>query len=77
MPELSGSRQLGELIDRILLELADESASKTEYERALWVAVTSHIKKRLLAEMTKTGLIFNCPRLDEDKCMYFSKPVEK
>jgi len=77
MSELSGSRQLGELIDRILLELADGSNAQTEYEKALWVAVTSKIKKRLLSEMTKTGLIFNCPRLDEDKCMYFSKPVEK
>jgi len=77
MPELSGSRQLGELIDRILLELSDGADPKNEYERALWVAITSHVKKRLLAEMTKTGLIFNCPRLDEDKCMYFSKPAEK
>lgn len=73
MADLSGSGGIASLIERVLSVLVAEARPETEYEKAVWVRVATEVRSRLLAEMRATGLIFNCPRLDEDKCMYFSK----
>lgn len=69
---LSGSGGLDALIERIIAEAAGDAKPETPYEQAVWLRVSVYLRGRLKHELKATGLIMNCPRLDEGQCSYFN-----
>lgn len=69
---LSGSGGLAALIDQIIAEAVGDAKPETEYEKAVWLRVSVYLRGRLTHELKATGLIMNCPRLDEGQCSYFN-----
>ena len=72
---VAGTRQINAVIDRILQESVSLSGM-TDIEKAMYFAMANGLKEKLVAEMSRTGLIFNCPRLDAGRCMYFATEAQ-
>ena len=71
--DLSGTAGLDGMIEKIIAEAAADAKPETDYEKAVWLRVGTYLRARLKHELRGTGLIMNCPRLDEGQCSYFNE----